>query len=168
MKTKLFTVIVIALLSLSFSANLFATVPNEKLTKKEVGSEEDSPLVGIWQLCNNAVLQGEGEYNYVSSPFLKFINKDGTFQNFMMSAGGENTISAITANGTYEKTSATTYLEKVEYSVFGRSGEDVEMHYEIVNKKYLKLRYCLKKEDTGASEDRWFEEFYVKAELATL
>lgn len=99
-------------------------------------------LSGIWQMCMQFQPQGNDKYLIRTGTYLKVLSTDSTMVNmFFDSQGGP---SAITAMGTYKKTSASTYVESIFRSVTDpTSGKDMTIQYKFIGPNLLDISYQL-------------------------
>lgn len=124
--------------------------------------EEPHGLIGFWQQC--VIVQNPNdpeEQKIYRTPNFKFLNKDGSFINMVLS--DRRQIANITVCGTYEVNSDKNYTEIVEksYTNPNDTNRKVKMDYKLSNEdQFLVISYFSINPRTGNAED--VKEFWVK------
>ncbi|WP_279120684.1 TonB family protein [Bacteroides acidifaciens] len=125
--------------------------------------QENASLQGVWQLCLGVDPLPGGKYRIKTAPVLKILSSDKTFINLYMNTMGNT--SAITAMGTYQQTSDTTYYEYIFQSVTDPQllGVKNNIRFEFVTKNILVLNYRMPgKEQEG--KEMWVRVVQPKVE----
>ncbi|MDL2223957.1 DUF4488 domain-containing protein [Bacteroidales bacterium OttesenSCG-928-M06] len=138
-------------------------IAQEAVTVQAPQLEAEEPgLQGIWQMCLLIPNQEDPSKPQMrlSSAF-KFLNKDGSFYNIMLSSQG----SKITVLGTYEINSEGAYTEIIDRSYTNPADNNRKnrMDYELANEgRFLFLKYFTLNSNTGQSGEA--REFWVRVE----
>ncbi|MBU3854076.1 MAG: DUF4488 domain-containing protein [Candidatus Paraprevotella stercoravium] len=97
-------------------------------------------LVGTWQLCNmiDGLLDSAPEIK--RAPYLKVFSPGGALTNLMISKEGDV---FLTMEGTYEKTSDTSYVEHIKKLLVSSAmdGVDNVMKYEFLNDNLMVITF---------------------------
>lgn len=143
-------IILVSILLMFFCANIRLIAQNAMPEKKD--SLETYSLQGVWQLCSQAESLGGGQYLIKTAPYLKLFSSDKSFVNVRMATGAQ--MSLITALGTYEQTSDSTYVESIFRSVTDTrlSGVKNKLHFRFLTKNVLLLSYPLPGQQTMGKE----------------
>lgn len=102
-----------------------------------------SPLEGIWQICTRVEPLGYGKFDIQTGPYLKILSSDKNLVNMRLSV--MNGRSVITAMGTFEQTSDSTYVEKIFKSVTNPefTGTDSKLDFRFISEDLLEVRFRL-------------------------
>lgn len=151
---------------LSFVLTILSVLTVSSQEQKD-NADEIHPLVGVWQQAVVVQNPNNPEERVIrKTANFKFLNKDGTFSNMVLSDGRQ--ISNITVYGMYEINSDKSYTELVEksYTNSNDTGRKVKMDYELSNEnKFLVISYFSIHPTTG--EAMKGNEFWVRVEYGT-
>lgn len=102
-------------------------------------SSEKIKLTGMWQMCKVEIVDGKLHAQYL--PSLKMLDTDGTFYNVQMQTGQQGC--CLTAFGSFQITSDSTYVEKVTSSTAYPpiSGKEVVINYRILDNEWVGITF---------------------------
>ncbi|MCC8145718.1 MAG: DUF4488 domain-containing protein [Bacteroidales bacterium] len=141
---------------------LYGTAQEEAaISAGKSNAEETHGLVGVWQMC---ILvpnpENPEDIQLRRTPAFKFLNKDGSFYNMVLSQQTSN----ITALGSFEINSEDSYTENVDQSYTNPNDNNRKnrLNYELTNEgRFLLIKYFTTNSAGEAGEAR---ELWVKVE----
>lgn len=132
-------------------------IPNSFTLKASEDGITNTSLLGVWQMCSEAIKDNQGTYHIKTLPFLKIISPNHTFMNIFMRVG--NSASAITAQGSYEQPQDSIYIESIDQSgdMAFPLGTQNRINLEFLHDNLIRLSFPMPN-----INNKWVEEFWIR------
>lgn len=135
-------------------------------------NKETPQLKGLWQLCKVHISEADSSKITLLSktPTFKMFKDEGEFLILRIQISGAQSQArsisfTLTAAGTYETKKDNLYVEHIITHKFRPLiGTSCDIHYKIVNNKYLMTYFSIEKDNKGEKIKEWHNETWVRAD----